>query len=724
MSKQLIIAEKPSVAADIAKALGGGFKTVREGDCSYRESDEMIITSGIGHLCQIRCPADQDPGNNLDRLPAIPTPFEIGAIEKTEKQLKMVVKLIRRADVDSIVNACDAGREGELIFRYIVQYAESQKPTYRMWMQSMTEAAILDAYTSMQPGHHYDLLAAAAQTRSEADWIIGINGTRAVTEFDKTMTGKPDITTVGRVQTPVVALLADRETAIKCFVTKHFFEVQATLGDPQTPQHYVATWINPRHQPDPNQSDLTATRLFDRAQADALIAKCQGQHPSQVSDESSPVAVQPPKLFDLTSLQQEANKKLGFTAAKTLKIAQELYETQIAAITYPRTDANALPEDYIPTVQNTLTRIINAGHPLAGHAEIALNLVRPDKRIFNNAKISDHFAIIPTGKIPTQLTADQQNLYDLITRRFIAAFHPAAEYQRTVRTTIIAGETFHTRGNVLVTPGWMSVYTPDKADNQENESTAPLCHLLPGQRLPLTKITSTQGKTRPPPRYTEATLLSAMESAGADIEDEELRESMKSKGLGTPATRAATIEKIITVGYAERDKTIIQITAKGSQLIQLLRTYHLAYLTSATTTGEWEHALTLIETGQISREQFMQQIHKLAHQLVHQVRTLIGNIPLEQRKAGSTPTQSHHHCPDCQQPLTSDQKSLSCSCGFKLWRTMFSKTLTDQQITTLLTTGQHPPINGLISSRTKKSFSAGLTLVPGEKGKVDLVFQK
>lgn len=718
--KTLIIAEKPSVAADIAEALGGGFTRAAYKKSTYHERDDLIISNAFGHLCELKCPEDQDPGYNLDRLPAIPDQFTLAPAEDKKSQLELLRHLIHRPDVEAVVNACDAGREGELIYRYIAIYLGCNKPTYRMWLQSMTHASIIDGFNAMEPATEYDNLFFAAQSRSESDWLVGINGTRGVSILAEQQHGKRTKSTVGRVQTPVVALLVDRENTIKTFVTKVFHEVVVKIGDRQTNQQYTGTWTNPHFQPDPSQPDHKATRLFDKQHADIIYAKCKGHQPTAIRDENTEVQSLPPKLFDLTALQREANKRLGYTAANTLKLAQALYEKH-KVLTYPRTDASALPEDYVTNVKNTLTRIIQSGHPLASCAEISLNNVKPDKRIFNNAKISDHFAIIPTGKMNADLSPDERQLYDLVLRRFIAIFHPPAQYYRTIRSTLINGETFESRGQVLVSPGWLQVYAGQNMQDEDtpDEGHQKLSPIQEGQQH-VADLRITNANTRPPPRYTEAMLLSAMETAGAIIDDEELRDAMKGKGLGTPATRAPTIEHLLDpkVAYAERQKKLIVPTAKAIDLINFLRTNGLDFLTSAKTTGEWEHALLQMEAGRYTRQQFMGGIYQMVNTMIGHIKT----IAAQHQATQPTPQEINAPCPQCGGQLTHDRNTLTCPCGFKLWKTIAGLTLNDAQLTGLLTTGSHAPIQGFTSTKTKKPFNAGLRLVEGGAGKVEFVF--
>lgn len=719
--KTLVIPEKPSVGRDIAAALGGGFSKERKYDIEYLERDDIIIAPARGHLVGLQCPAEHDPGYNLARLPAIPPQFALEPNKGELPRLNLLGRLIARTDVDAVVNACDAGREGELIFRYIAMYHQCSKPMFRMWLQSMTPGAIMTAFTDMEPAHLRDNLAAAAQCRSESDWLIGINGTRAVEVLSEMQTGRRTKTTVGRVQTPVLYLVVERELAIKNFVAKDYFEVQAEFAAGQ--QRYTAKWLNPEFRPDPQFPDAKADRFFDRQQAEAIASKCRGHQPSSVTDQSTEISTPAPKLFDLTTLQREANTKFGFSASDTLKLAQNLYQTH-KVLTYPRTDANALPEDYVQTAQLTLGRIGQSQHALAPHAEAAIPSVRPDKRIFNNAKISDHFAIIPTGLVSQSLNPEEAKLYDLVLRRFIAVFYPPAIHLQTVRTTIVNRETFHSSGRVLASPGWKVIY--DVAEEEDaKEDAPPLCLLAPGQVLPNTKMNVAALQTRKPARFTEASLLGAMESAGAVIEDEDLRDAMKGRGLGTPATRAPTIEHLLhpDVAYMTRQKKQLLPTQKAFDLIEFLRNNGLMALTAAQTTGEWEYKLLQMEEGKFTREAFMQGIYQMTHNIVDRVKACAATLTPAQQAINAPPTLSTILCPCCHNALNSDANTLTCQCGFKLWKTILGIRLTEDQCETLLGTGAHPPISGFKSPKKPRPFSAGLKLADDLSGKVEFVFE-
>lgn len=724
--KTLIIAEKPSVAQDIAVAFGGDFRKERLGKSGFLENDEFVISSAVGHLATLVCPKDEDPGNDLNRLPAIPKRFSLGAIERTKDQLDLLGKLLHRNDVGLVINACDAGREGELIFRYIYAYTNCSKNVARMWLQSMTHASILGAYAEMRPSSEYDSLFYAAQSRSEADWLIGINGTRAVKILHQIKEGKNTNHSVGRVQTPVLNIVVERDENIRTFVAKEYSEIHAKFSDGN--RQYSSKWVNTRFSTDPANRDAKAERFFNKADAAAMIARIQGQPVRSVSDEFIEMSTPPPKLFDLTTLQREANKKLGFSAMHTLECAQKLYDQKI--ITYPRTDADALPEDYVETAKATLERIGQNNGPYSQYALAAIDSVKPDKRIFNNKKISDHFAVIPTGAVAS-ISGDEAKLYDLIIRRFVSAFLPDAVYHRTVRTTIINSETFRTSGKVLAKEGWLIVYGQEvKDDDAPDDESGALCKLSPGETLPVLALNLANLKTKAPVPFTEATLLTAMEMAGQDIEDEDEREAMKGKGLGTPATRAATIEKLLdpTVGYLSRESKKnkattkeIRSTLKGRELVSFLRENSLTSLLSAKTTGEWEYKFKLMEQNKFARSEFMKSIEEATRSIVDKARQCVNALPAEKRQL-MEPSKIALACPKCSAQLAIDFRMASCSCGFKLWRDIAGLRLTDDQLETLVTARSLPKLTGFMSATKKKPFSAAVKLADNLSGKVDFIF--
>src|ERR1044071_653669 len=519
-------------------------------------------------------------------------------IERTEERLKLLVKLLRRKDLTGVINACDAGREGELIFRYIVRHAGNTKPIERLWLQSMTQSSIKEGFEQLRKDRELRPLADAALCRSESDWLIGINGPRAMTAFNSKEGGFYK-TTVGRVQTPTLAILVEREERIRSFKARDYWEVHANFG--AEAGEYPGRWYDPAFKKD-DDAERKAERLWEAKAAAKIVAACKGKK-GVATEESNPSTQLSPLLFDLTSLQREANGRFGFPARMTLSLAQALYEKH-KVLTYPRTDSRALPEDYVPTVKDTL-KALGETKAFSTFARQILKQgwAKPNKRIFDNTKISDHFAIIPTLQTPKHLNEAEQKLYDLVVRRFLAVFYPAAEYLQTTRITRVDKHHFKTEGRVLQSPGWLAVY--GRAAGAEAQTLAAIEAHEKGAVL---EVAEQASQTKPPPRYTEATLLSAMEGAGKLVEDDELREAMEAKGLGTPATRAAIIEGLIREEYVNREGRELVPTPKAFSLLFALHMLHIVELASPELTGEWEHKLRLIEQGKITREQFMKEI--------------------------------------------------------------------------------------------------------------------
>ena len=577
MSKSLIIAEKPSVAQDIVRALtpsAGKFEKHAE----HFENERYVVTSAVGHLVEIKAPEAYDVKRgkwSFAHLPVVPPHFDLAPIDKAKSRLNAVVKLVKRKDVTELINACDAGREGELIFRLIVQYAGSEKkpidkPIQRLWLQSMTPQAIRDGFEVLRSDKQMRGLADAARSRSEADWLVGINGTRAMTAFNS-RDGGFFLTTVGRVQTPTLSIVVEREEKIRKHVSRAYWEVKASFA--AQAGEYDGKWFDPKFKKD-EDADRRADRLWNESDAQAIAQACRGQ-PATVTEEAKPSTQASPLLYDLTTLQREANSRFGFSAKTTLSIAQALYEKH-KVLTYPRTDSRALPEDYLKVVKDTMTMLSKEDlpgplRPLAGHAAKALKegYVKPIKRVFDNAKVSDHFAIIPTLQAPKSLTEIEAKLYDLVVKRFLAVFYPSAESMVTTRISTVAvggkEHQFQTNGKVLVKPGWLAVYGKEAQEDDAN-----LVAVQPGEVVRTESVDANGLKTKPPARYTEATLLSAMEGAGKLIDDEEFREAMAEKGLGTPATRAQVIEGLIFEKYIYRDGRELVPTAKAFQLMTLL----------------------------------------------------------------------------------------------------------------------------------------------------------
>ncbi len=714
MGKTVIIAEKPSVAADIAKALGG-FRRCEDG----WERDDAIVSNAIGHLVELALPEGEDRGYELPALPIIPPRFSLQPINKTASQLRLLAKLLKRSDVDQVVNACDAGREGELIFRYIYLITGCRKSMKRMWLQSMTPGAIKDAFASMRTGESMEPLFHAAQCRSEADWLIGINGTRALTKLHELKTRQRGTSNAGRVQTPTLAILVELENRIRTFVPKDYWEVHATFR--AAAGKYVGKWFDPGFKK-PDDEDSKADRLFDVQRAKAIEAKCAGVVPSSVKDESKPTSKAPPKLFDLTTLQRECNGKFGLSAKQTLDIAQALYQNH-KVLTYPRTDAAALPEDYGDKTKEVLSSL--KGTEYGEHAERVLSndWVRPnDKRIFDNSKISDHFAIIPTGEQPSGLSDVEGKVYDLVVRRFVAAFHPAAEYLQTTRVTVVAGESFKSDGRVLLKEGWLAVYGKDASDDDVPKLTP-----VAAGEVPVNESVRAVGlKTKPPSRLTEATLLAAMENAGRLVDEDDLRDAMKDRGLGTPATRAATIEGLLSdrdsrggpkEPYLRRDKKELVPQAKAMDLIAMLKENGIEALTSPRMTGDWEHKLLLMQQGKYGRAQFMAEIADMTRHIVDQIRRKAASIPIPAAEVLSAA------CPKCSGVVHDAGRTYACqSCDFKLWKEVAGRNLSSQEAETLLKDGHLPTLDGFVS-KARKKFSAGLKL-SAEKDKVEFVFEE
>ena len=690
MGKKLIIAEKPSVAADIARALGG---FARKGD--YYESERYVLSSAVGHLLELAVPEEHDVKRgkwSFARLPLIPPQFTLAPIEKSETRLNVLLRLMKRKDVTGFVNACDAGREGELIFRYIMQHARAKKPIERLWLQSMTPQSIRDGFAALRADKDMLPLADAAKSRSEADWLVGINGTRAMTAFNS-KEGGFYLTTVGRVQTPTLAILVEREERIRAFTARDYWEVQARFG--AAAGEYPGRWFDPKFKKD-DDAERKAERLWSAKDAEEIVAGCRGKT-GIATEETKPSTQLSPLLYDLTSLQREANARFGFPARMTLSLAQALYERH-KVLTYPRTDARALPEDYLDTVKKTLAELGDT-RDFAPFAKQILKQgwVRPNKRVFDNSKISDHFAIIPTVQTPKQLNEAEQKLYDMVVRRFLSVFYPAAEYLQTTRITRVGEHQFKTEGKVLQTPGWLAVY--GRAGGEENENLPPI---KDAEKVPVREMRAQANQTKPPPRYTEATLLSAMEGAGKFVEDDELRAAMEAKGLGTPATRAATIEGLIREDYVHREGRELVPTPKAFSLMFALHMLHIVELGSPELTGEWEHKLKLIEAGKLTREEFMAQIRDLVKNVVNTIKH--GEIPDVAYATVPAP------CPKCGGVVQENYRKVQCQkCDFSLWRVVSGREWAPEELAELFTKRFVGPLAGF-RSKQGRPFTAGIRL--------------
>lgn len=700
MSKQLIIAEKPSVAADIARSLGGFTK-----EKDYFESEHYVLSSAVGHLLELTVPAEFEVKRgkwSFAHLPVIPPHFALNPIEKTEDRLKLLTRLIKRKDVTGLINACDAGREGELIFSFIVQHSGSTKPVQRLWLQSMTANAIRDGFAQLRAAADVEGLREAAVCRAESDWLIGINGTRAMTAFNS-KTGGFHLTTVGRVQTPTLALVVEREEKIRAFRPTDYWELEASFGCQAGA--YVGRWFDEGfRKPEegaPLAEHATAFRLWEKARAEAIKAKCEGKT-GTVEEESKPSTQLSPLLFDLTSLQREANGRFGFSARTTLQLAQALYEKH-KVLTYPRTDARALPEDYVGQVPGILGGLPDEYAPFANQI-VKQGWAKPNKRIFNNAKISDHFAIIPTGTAPKSLSEAEAKIYDLVTRRFLSVFYPAAEYRITTRITRVEGEAFKTEGKILVNPGWLAVYGKAAAVSEEDGGAPQLVVVEAGEKVSTDEILLKALVTKPPARFNEATLLSAMEGAGKMVDDEELRAAMAGRGLGTPATRAQIIENLIGETYMLRDGKELIPTAKAFSLITLLRGLGTNELTSPELTGEWEHKLAQMERGALSRADFMEHIQAMTRDIVERAKRYESDTVPGDFATLQTP------CPKCGGLVKENYKKFACqACDWQAWKIVAGRQFEIAEIETLLATGRVGPLLGF-RNKMGRLFNAEIRL--------------
>ena len=699
MAKQLIVAEKPSVAADIARALGG---FTRHGD--YFESARYVLSSAVGHLLELVVPEEHEVKRgkwSFANLPVIPPHFDLAPIERSESRLNLLLRLIKRKDVAGLINACDAGREGELIFRCIAQHARAKKPVQRLWLQSMTPTAIREGFAALRPDRELLPLADAAKSRSEADWLVGINGTRAMTAFNS-KEGGFYLTTVGRVQTPTLAVLVEREEKIRAFTPREYWEVQARFSGKSG--EYAGRWFDARFRKD-EDAERKPERLWSGVEAETIAAACRGKT-GTVSEESRPATQLSPLLFDLTSLQREANGRFGFSARTTLSLAQALYERH-KVLTYPRTDSRALPEDYPGAVKKALDMLSD----LKDYQPFARNIlksgwVKPNKRIFDNSKVSDHFAIIPTLQAPRHLSEVEHKLYDLVVRRFLAVFHPAAEYLQTTRITTVGEHPFRTDGRILQSPGWLAVY--GKSAQEENENLPPVAA---GETVDVLDASALYSQTKPPARYTEATLLSAMEGAGKLVEDDELRAAMEAKGLGTPATRAAVIEGLIQEKYVHREGRELKPTWKAFRLLLALHHFGVTEITSPELTGDWEYKLKLMETGKLKRAVFMDHIEQVTRDLVQRIKG--GDIPDEAYATVDTP------CPKCGGVVQENYRKFQCqSCDFSLWVVLSGREWAPEEVAELINRRFVGPLSGF-RSRAGKPFSAGLRLTADYKLEFD-----
>lgn len=714
MSKTLVIAEKPSVARDFARVLPGSFAK-NEG---YLEADDYVITWAVGHLVQLAEPDEYDKKYKrwrMEDLPIIPEKFRLVVRdERSRKQMNVIKRQLGRDDIDFVINGCDAGREGELIFALLYEKSGSKLPVKRLWLSSMTSAAIKRAFADLRDGAEMEKLEEAARSRSEADWIVGMNATRAATirlrsSFDGAVS-------LGRVQTPTLAIVARREEEIKAFKPEPYWLVDARFEPHQNgaERKYAGRFhagANPR--------------LATAQEAEAIVTAVRNREGKITKLQKTTKREQAPLLYDLTSLQRDANTRFGFSARRTLAAAQRLYEEH-KALTYPRTNSRFLPTDMAAEIQPTAELLARNGE-YSKAAQFVTNLSPlPLGRVINDAKVTDHHAIIPTREDHNveKMNDDDKRIYDAVVRRFLAVFHPEAVFENTRVETTVAEYIFRTRGRVLMEPGWRGVYGEGFEDGKRNSdedegSDQQLPKLEEGEEVTTLEVGAEEKETKPPRRYSDASLLGIMETAGKLVDDEELREAMKDSGIGTPATRASIIERLITVGYIERDARALVATEKGLNVIRLLNEHPL---TSPSLTGDWEKRLAQIEQGTDQRKKFMGDIAAFAGSTVHELDEKLKDVRIPRANLGP--------CPVCGRDVIENRKGFSCwsrddpGCGFVIWKNKSGKTLTAAMAKELMTTGKiEKQVTGF-KSRAGKSFRAKLALVQNDEGKWRVEFDE
>jgi DNA topoisomerase-3 len=741
MSKTLLIAEKPSVGQDLARVLPGPFKKGEKGD-GFLEGPDHVITWAVGHLVQLAEPEAYDPKYKSWRmadLPIVPERFKLEVRdERSRKQMSVVTKQLGREDVDVVVNACDAGREGELIFAYLYEKAKAKKPVKRLWLSSMTNAAIKSALGSLRPAEEFESLEQAARSRSEADWIVGMNATRAATirlrsSFDGAVS-------LGRVQTPTLAIVARREEEIRAFTPEPYWLVDATFAaGPLNGDGGERSYLGNFQAPAGSPGNTKGPRIGTEEEALAIVAACEGRPGTITKLEKKEQREKAPMLYDLTTLQREANNRFGFTAKRTLAAAQRLYEEH-KALTYPRTSSRYLTTDMVDEIK-PIAELVGSHEEYRKGAEYVVGLeVLPLARVVNDEKVSDHHAIIPTRSEHNleKMGSDDRRIYDMAVRRFLAVFHPEAVFENTrVETTVVpagaaageAGHVFRTRGKLLLVPGWRGVYDEISADAKAAEAEArsdedevaeqQLPRLIEDEQVQTREIHSARKETKPPRRYSDASLLGAMETAGKLVDDDELREAMKDSGIGTPATRAAIIERLITVGYVERDGRALVATEKGLNVIRLLNEHAL---TSPGLTGSWEQRLGKIERGEDSRKQFMSDIAGFAQETVKELDETLKDVRIPRAKLGP--------CPVCGHEIVENRKGYSCwaredpGCGFVIWKAKAGKTLPIAIARELIRQGFTEQAVTGFRGRSGRSFRAHLALSQTEEGKWRVEFDE
>ncbi|MDR1413843.1 MAG: DNA topoisomerase 3 [Puniceicoccales bacterium] len=702
--KKFIISEKPSVAADLAKALG----QFKKFDDRY-ESNDYVISWAIGHLVELFMPEDFDTSLkrwSLKTLPIIPDKFKTKPIEKVKKRFNELKKLMQRDDIDLLINGCDAGREGELIFSYIYELAKCKKPFKRLWLSSMTLQGIGDAFEHLRDSSEMQNLQDAAKCRSEADWLIGINGTRAMTTKMFSPISK-QVATVGRVQTPTLAMIVNRDYEINNFKPVKYWKISGKFAISEG--KYDGILQKAQKLDDKNPHDRS-DRLWANDEAVEIIEATKNFKTATVSEQKKRAKQSPPRLYDLTTLQREANSRYNMPANMTLQVAQSLYEKH-KCVTYPRTDSRALTEDYVDTCYKILAAVNNEDRIFAQRVIEAKAVHGGNKKIFNNKQVSDHFAIIPTPQPPKNLTEVEAKIFSMILKRFICVFYPDAEFDTTTRISTVNGYGFKTEGKVLASPGWMEVYGKGNAQ----EETLPALTTADGvpPQAEIIEIAIIEDETRPPASYNEATLLSSMEGAGKLLDDEDLADAMKERGLGTPATRAQIIEHLLALKYIIRDNKNLKATAKGEDLLNFLKAAKIETLSSPTMTGEWEYKLRQMENGTFSRKNFMEKISDLTIEIVDKTKNFTEGNDLLKETAIISPTDG--------KSLMEGLRSYRSQDGtLTINKIIGGKKLSEDEVKELLANKKIGPLSGF---KSKKGSDFSATLVLDEFLKINFVFE-